>query len=948
MSGDDLGFQKLTPELLLDRWRSLRDRLGSPGLHLLASLESNPDDATLERGFRQLYDLERRTGVTLWHPLQLCLPGENPAAVPDRLRLEAADAATRERLLSTWHVRRWLVTMMSTAGHAQDTAINLVDIALRLHRDGFGPHTAFFLISNKYEGSDTNRPSQLRYTDGEFGQRARLAELLQHLSPGTRAHVVHDWTPFGFKAGGMVGMDLVPEESLRLTHMLVLDRNANVHDVDSLMLDVRDALLDPGTVIVVPGRGTTNTRTPVGQGSQALEEGHRAMLLGLHAVGGAAAECLGTGWGNLQVVGYGAVQRALVHPATRRMPLTSRLRRGATFAEQCEGLIGFGPHAVGISEDIWGVTQAAHNAIALGTRVRFGLSRAFWHKIRECWSHAEWLAAFPRWSGGFVQLLHDPLMQRLVDSGPLSIFAREVRMNGGRFYLGAPFALLNILILPISVLGDFSPFVEILAWLWLLGLVMSQVLTLNGLVARIDAHGFRLSHALFGLLPGVLAGTALAVEWPDTLSAAPLLPAVCFILGGFATPALRWLSERGRDLLLFGPQLVIHVLGQLIRQSLEFVVSGAAANDAKCVNMAFRTIAGPREDRPWERYPNLVNLRSTVWFIGLPLFVFNVFALSRLDLLNVLLLLPVLLFGASVLAGPFLLAPNPGGPSRIRSWVARLAAWIAAALLYLAAGWCIAAGGPWIVLGLVLTAGALFALLTNATRYLGYHRRLRRLGQEFGSALIAAGLEPAAARRLASDATRGAAPDKERLTATLTAAGAAPDRIAAVFRLLDERLTAWLKRPVRDETSRWTHRSPVASEFARAFVLAALFQLWIFVVPVPESLVVTAGSHQLGFRLAGVTLTALAIFGGLLLAGAIARVLEQRQIRHHHGLQTRLENGYAAYRSLRQAQPLPPQIESSVLALLTDAVTYLDQGSVGFARQSLEKVEAALGRLRSG
>jgi hypothetical protein len=98
-----------------------------------------------------------------------------------------------------------------------------------------------------------------------LNQRNKLARLLKALAPGVRAYSVHNWTPFGFKAGALTGMDLVHEESLNLTTMLLLDRNATVNDLDALMHDLGRALTDPDIVIIVPGRGTTNTLTSVGQ-----------------------------------------------------------------------------------------------------------------------------------------------------------------------------------------------------------------------------------------------------------------------------------------------------------------------------------------------------------------------------------------------------------------------------------------------------------------------------------------------------------------------------------------------------------------------------------------------------------------------------------------------------------------------------------------------------------
>ena len=338
MSGDDLSFHKLTPELLISRLQTLRDRLGSGGLRLLAQAQALPDDAELTQRFKALYELEQRGDVTLWHPLQVVLAGEEPPLADELgLNLRVAGGSERERVLAAWHLRRWLVTMMSTAGHAQDTGINLVDIALGLAREGLGANTVFYLIQNKYDNQDHNRPAQLPYDQGELGQRNKLARLLMAVAPGSRAYSLNDWTPFGFKAGGLVGMDLVYEESLKLTNMLLLDRNANAHDLEAVMADLKLAISDPGVVIVIPGRSTTNTLTPVGQSSQLVEEGQRALTRGVMLVGGVGAETLGTGWGNIQAIYYGRVQRALCDTSTPKMPLTAAAARGAHLRRPLRG-----------------------------------------------------------------------------------------------------------------------------------------------------------------------------------------------------------------------------------------------------------------------------------------------------------------------------------------------------------------------------------------------------------------------------------------------------------------------------------------------------------------------------------------------------------------------------------------------------------------------------------
>jgi hypothetical protein len=210
MSGDDLSFHKLAPELLMTRLTVLRDQLGSGGMRLLSRMHSLPNDQALSQWFTELYELEKKYDVTLWHPLQLVVGNEPPRLRSESgLNLTVEDIDKREQMLTAWHIRRWLVTMMSTAGQAQDTAINLVDMALRLTQEGFAPRIAFYLIQNKYDNSDLNRPSQLAYDKGELGQREKLARLIMDVAQGSRAYSINDWTPFGFKAGGLVGMDLI-------------------------------------------------------------------------------------------------------------------------------------------------------------------------------------------------------------------------------------------------------------------------------------------------------------------------------------------------------------------------------------------------------------------------------------------------------------------------------------------------------------------------------------------------------------------------------------------------------------------------------------------------------------------------------------------------------------------------------------------------------------------
>jgi hypothetical protein len=943
MSGEDLSFHKLTPELLMSRVTVLRDQLDSAGIRLLSRMHSIPDDPTLSRWFAHLYELERQHDVTLWHPMQLVIAGEpTPLRSGSGLNLVVEDAGTREQVLTAWHIRRWLVTMMSTAGHAQDTGVNLVDMALRLAQEGLSVRCVFYLIQNKYDNSDRNRPSQLPYDRGELGQRNKLARLIMDVAPGSRAYSINDWTPFGFKAGGMVGMDLVYEEALKLTNMLVLDRNANAHDLDSLLADLRLALNDPGVVIVIPGRSTTNTLTPIGQGSQLIEEGQRALTRGVMLLGGIGAESLGTGWGNIQAVYYGRVQRALCDPDTPKLPLTRPTRRGAPFGDRWEGLIGFGPHAVGISEDVWGVTQAAHTALALGYQVKFHRSRTLWHKLRESWSHAEWFSAFPRWSGGYLQMMLDPMMQRINDEGPLPVFAKEIRANGGRFFLSAPSALFSILAMPLAIIWDVSPFVQILILLWNLGFVMNQILTALGLVACLESTGFNRVTALAG---AACAGIVTAFVEGLAPFAAPLV-GMGFLAGGFVMGLGRWLYCRGRDIILFGPQLVIHALGQVIRQSLEFVLSGASANDSKAVNIPFRAWVGPREDRPFEGYQNFVNLRTVVWGIGLTALVLNLFALANLDFLNALLLLPSLMFSVSTLIGPFVMNPKPGRSLGRTVWLPKLLGWIASLGFYVLVAWFVARGGWLRWLGVVLFAACLGAVLRAGLKYWGYARKLNTLTNLIARRMASGGMAPLEAQNMAETIVRSLGGDVEKTRKSLEQSGLAPDQQAAVVQMVQEKLLPWLRRPVSDLVPRRSNNIRFASEWNRSFVLGLFTFLWFFIVPIPGLLVLTAPG---GYRLMIPLTSVLALAGGLLalaVVGYCTSLLLERWVPFGvagAGLTGRIESTYGQFQSLaREPDRMTAAQTASLYALFTDLQTYVDQRAYAYAQRTLALIEQTL------
>jgi hypothetical protein len=950
MSGDDLSFLKLTPDLLMTRWGILRDRLDSQTIQLLAEMGGKPDDTTVRSWFQQLYDAEKQAAVTLWHPIQLSEgTPSTPRLSPELgLTISLPAGVTRQQLLLAWHIRRWLVCMMSTAGHSQDTAVNLVDIALRLENEGLSQDTVFYLMQNKYDNAANNRPSQTDYNQGELAHRNKLARLLCAVAPGARAWCVQDWTPFGFKAGGLAGMDLVYDETLRLTTLLLLDRNATVHDLDALMLDLREAVRDPNLVIVVPGRGTTNTLTPIGQSSQLVEEGHRSFLRGLMTfLGGTASEAVGTGWGNILACYYGRVQRALLSTQGRKMPLTSRMKRGTSFADRTEGLIGFGPHAVGISEDIWAVVQGMNTALGLGYRPRFSVSRAIWHKIRETWSHAEWLASFPRWAGGYFQMLHDPLMQRIYDFGPQPVFAREIRSHSGRHFLSAPLALLNILLMPLAIIFDVSPFVQTLVILWNCGFILNQILTVHALDMYLESSGFYRAPALIG------AGVMAAVSWltPASRPFAPGLVLAGFLTGGLFVGISRWLSTRLRDLLLFGPQLVLQTLSQTVRLSLEFIVSGTSAEDAKNVNVAFRAWVGPREDRPLEVFPNFLNLRTVIWIIGVISTILCLFALTNLDMLNVLLLLPSLLFSISMIAGPFLMSPSPGKDMGGWKILPRAAGWFAAALFYVVVSICIAQPKALRWVGTVLLLAVFGYILSRGLKYSMFRRRIEALRNRLKDLLQMGGSQEPDLSRLANQVIQICAADVTKLGGELQKAGLAAEQQGKLLQFAQERIAPVLRQPVLDlqkgllSVRRW------ANEGARAFVLGVFILMWFFLVPVPGLIVFIAGSYPASYRftlgLGNVLMALGCALIGVLLANWLGKLI---QWFHWHGAgKSSLKQRYAAcWAKMKESSGHLTEAElAHAFALLTDSQTYFDQRGYAYARHALDSADRILERPRS-
>ncbi|MFA7114137.1 MAG: DUF6531 domain-containing protein, partial [Candidatus Omnitrophota bacterium] len=712
------------------RWVYLRDQ-NALGIDLrleewgLTGLSYNQIDETVKISLRALHNLEASNRLALWDP-EIQIKDTN---IPPQIRMPIVNESY-DAVLRGWRIRRWLSEMLAQGGESVNVGINLVEHAKEYRRRGLGGNVVFYLISNKYSAKD---PAPTDMSDSLFiQQRDKLAQLLEYVLNGRviekeidqatgrlvasdksrlsevgTAYVLHGSTAFGFKSAAMTAMDFIPEESLNIGTMIIIDRGATCLDVPRFVDDVLRHRADENLVITVTSRGTTNTIMPIGQASQLIEEGHRSYLKGvIGLLGGDSSESVGTGWGNILTYFYGYSIRFLTKdPRYPAVPLTSRLRyqyikdRGIIFTifSYFFGLIGFIPHAVGISEDLWSVEEGTHSQIGLGRKPVFRLGKAFWHKIRESYSHISWFSAYPRWSGGYIQARDDYLMQTIHDYGPMSVYSKDIRRNGGRFFLTVRFAFLNIAIMALAVIFDLSPFSGILLIFWVMSLIFNQILTLHGLNSYLEASGF---NRIFALIGFVTAGLLSANIWFAVL---------CAIPSGFIAGIGRWLSGRVRDTLLFSIQLLVYCLSQslFIRQTLEFLRSGGKENYGDMKNHVLPHILTALFSAPylklklmiitlsfgvaaflfvnpftylslflqniifsigftliilgcisllflnkdWEK-TRLVNPFS-VFMIGIIITALNILAIMNLNLLNAFMLYPTLIFSVCLVIGMF-------------------------------------------------------------------------------------------------------------------------------------------------------------------------------------------------------------------------------------------------------------------------------------------------------
>jgi hypothetical protein len=337
-----------------------------------------------------------------------------------------------------------------------------------------------------------------------------------------------------------------------------------------------------------------------------------------------------------------------------------------------------------------------------------------------------------------------------------------------------------------------------------------------------------------------------------------------------------------------------------------------------------------------------------VWGVGVLSLVLNLVALIKLDFLNVMLLLPSLLFSVSTLVGPFLMHPK-AGPKNPASWAPKLLGWLAGGAFFTLVAALMAQRGVWEWIGLLLLVAGFGLVLRHGLSYFGFTRRIQRLTRQLGKQLAAAGLAADAARTMSQQIVPGLAGDWAKVQAALRRAAVADEHHESIRIFVQQTVVPWLKRPQADlQSDGWTGQRLV-SEFCRSLALSLFTLLWFFLVPIPGLLVFTAGDYRTSISLAGLAFGVLGTVGVAVLGLGTARLIERVSWRGIGGLglRRRIERNFQKFQSLlSEAGRLTTAETASLHALFTDVQTYVDQCSYAYARQSLERIERLLTRQR--
>ncbi|MBU4590787.1 MAG: hypothetical protein KKG01_07670, partial [Candidatus Omnitrophica bacterium] len=619
--------------------------------------------------FTLLYKAEKDSDITLWDLDQLTAG----AGIDNDLKVHC-DKNDRDKIIQAWWLRDWICDMTSPEGRTNNTATNLIKIAKELKKKIGGENIVFYIIHNQFSDFDKGGPSASSLSNIEIKQRKKLCRLINQVS-GANAYTIYNSTTYSFKAAAMNAIISVPEELEYLKSLVITDRNAKVGNVEQYVKDIERVRNNPDLAIVIANRGTTDVTNFTGDFNRLVEEGYDSYLLGL------GGEKSGTGWMSIMQIPY---WETLVKLGKRDYPETTLTKDTKGLMNRLFGTMLFFPNAIGISEDYWAVVQTAYMQIGLGRIPKYGITKAFGNKLREAHGLYEFIKAHVRWAVGYYQTQADYVMQRIQEYGPESVFERDARRASGLHFLIPIWGLINIIALPLAIMGNFTAFVGINLLFWTLGTVFNQIETGHGLLATLRGAGWvKISVrtmeipilAWIGFITGFILGWSIVV--PMILPpAAPLVWAALIAFysgiisalifeslpGGFSGWS-NWLSRRVRDMIGASPRFILFAITQIgaifKAPSCEFKVSEAGKGGG-----AFRNIWIRWDEFKARDLQDVVSELGTsfkvIAVIGTVMFILNLWAMPPLGLLNVVMLWISLVFMSGGLIGTYVLDQKQG------------------------------------------------------------------------------------------------------------------------------------------------------------------------------------------------------------------------------------------------------------------------------------------------
>ncbi len=631
--------------------------------------------ADVQRLLTQIYTAEREKGWPLFGVDQLVLTGHDRTArqaelsdttieteigsLPHvNLLFEGLSVDQRNDLELAMQIRTDLDLRFAPGGRTSETVAFASEICSGLNHAGFGAVTELLLQANAYRPNDVMPkqaildPTSDKYV--ELFQRAYFARY-NEITTGVRTTITYvktggdsggaskSTTANGSRPGAYEGMKLGWIWDRNMDSNTIVRTMGDVQRVIQDMVDTmprmerdeqskkwgrvgrlfftNNPLTQQKIIVTLPKRTTPNQAYPQGKQAALGEAGYS------EAADSTDGDMIAIGWGVLEAMMSGIARHAWGDPLypSRFMPQSF-----------LDGFFGGIPRIINlphISEDLMQALAQAAQAAALGYEPILVMSEGEYTKLREWFSQQENLVAKRRWAEGnsIGQIGFSLLYQLLNFWGPLSVYERSPQVNRARYYVLGVLGVINVFVTPLLMMTGFIAFAGILLIFWSIVIIANQVITLNGLAAAIHERGF-------------WAGASV------------------------------WLSERLRDVILFGPLVFLESIGELSgmtkEEYLEFVfrISGGAST-RYTINYWQDVLEGDIPDtidkHTFSQAAHIYRWTFMVGFVGT---IWNVTAIWVLGLLNVGMLYPTLLFTLGVMISPYVFQSFKGPTERFRTF----------------------------------------------------------------------------------------------------------------------------------------------------------------------------------------------------------------------------------------------------------------------------------------